>query len=178
MMTVVRTLITGVVEGVIKRFSGTGRAHEKFTDREYFQHYGFSSRPKPGAEGIVILKGNVVYLVGTDDRRYRITLDEGEVALYDDLGSVVRLQRGGTIRIAAPATVQVEAAQQVTIEAAQQVTVESADVSVTAQTATIAAPLTTLNGNLQVNGNINTTGSITLTTGTVVNAAGDILHHH
>lgn len=178
MIRTVRTVISDVVEGAIKRFSGAGRKNEQFAGREYFQHYGFSSRPKPGAEGLAIVQGNTIHLIATEDRRYRISLQEGEVALYDDQGSAVHLKRGGVIRIAAPGTVEIEAAQQVTVEAAQQVTIEGAAVNITAQTAAITAPAATINGNLQVNGNINTTGSITLTTGTVINAAGDVLHHH
>ncbi len=171
MTQLIRSIITDISEGEIKRFSGQGRSGERFLNREYFQHYGFTSRPHAGAEGIALIRGNVVYLIASDDRRYRISLEKGEVALHDDQGSVVHLKRGGTILISSGGTVQVEAAQQVTIEAAQQVTIDSEAVSVTAQSATITAPEATLNGDLQVNGNIFATGSVT-------NAAGGVLHNH
>ena len=90
----IRAIILSVAEGVIKRFSATGRAGETFTDREYFQHYGYSSRTLPGAEGIVLREGNHIIMIASDDRRYRVALEEGEVALYDDQGQVIHLKRG------------------------------------------------------------------------------------
>lgn len=95
----IRAIIIFVLEGVIKRFSATGRAGESFCDREYFQHYGYTSRPKPGAEGVIFREGNHIIMVASDDRRYRIALDEGEVALYDDQGQVIKLKRGKEIHI-------------------------------------------------------------------------------
>ena len=55
---------------------------------EHFQHYGFSSVPHPGAEGIgLAVGGSTDHMVvhGLDDRRYRPkALAEGEVCLYTD----------------------------------------------------------------------------------------------
>ncbi len=53
----IRGIIQSVFEGVIKRFTASGRADETITDREYFQHYGFTSRPLAGAEAIIIREG-------------------------------------------------------------------------------------------------------------------------
>lgn len=95
----VRGILLSMAEGVIKRFSATGRAGETFTDREYFQHYGYTSRPTPGAEGIIFREGNHIIMIASDDRRYRIALAEGEVALYDDQGQVIKLKRGKEVHI-------------------------------------------------------------------------------
>ncbi|MDG4475444.1 phage baseplate assembly protein domain-containing protein [Thiovibrio frasassiensis] len=95
----IRVRITSMWEGVIKRFSASGRAGETFTDREVFQHYGYTSRPLPGAEGIADKDGNHIVLVASDDRRYRIPIEEGEVALYDDQGMVIHLKRGKEVHI-------------------------------------------------------------------------------
>lgn len=68
---------------------------------EHFEPYGFTSCPKPGAEALVLFLGGdrshgVAVAVG--DRRYRLVgLDEGEVALFDDLGHKVHLTRGGIV---------------------------------------------------------------------------------
>lgn len=65
--------------------------------------YGFASRPKPGADAVVVyLGGNrgLGIVIATNDRRYQIELDEGEVALHDDLGSRVHLRRSGDIDLA------------------------------------------------------------------------------
>lgn len=91
----IRGIIQQVIEGVIKRFSASGRPDESIADREYFQHYGYTSRPLRGAEIIIICEGNHIVAIAGDDRRYRIALEEGEAALYDDLGQKVHLTRTG-----------------------------------------------------------------------------------
>jgi phage baseplate assembly protein V len=96
---VIRGIIQHVIEGVIKRFTAAGRAGETIADREYFQHYGFTSRPLAGAEGIIICEGNHVVMIASDDRRYRIALEDGEVCLYSDEGDHIRLKRGKEIYI-------------------------------------------------------------------------------
>jgi len=100
--------VSGVLHK-IARFTASGRPGEKISDRELFQHYGFASRPKTGAEGIVIREGNHLVMVADDDRRYRIALESGEVALYTDEGDKVHLKRSGTIEITATAQVNVSA---------------------------------------------------------------------
>jgi len=94
-----RVVISALREGVIKRCDASGIAGEQFLDRESFQHYGVASSPLPGGEGIMIGIGNVFYLIAEDDRRYRISLANGEVALYTDEGDKIHLQRGKIIEI-------------------------------------------------------------------------------
>jgi phage gp45-like len=93
----IRGIVKSVVEGVIKRFTASGRPDETISDREYLQHYGYTSRPLAGAEIIIIREGNHYLAIASDDRRYRISLKEGEVALYDDLGQKVHLTRDGIV---------------------------------------------------------------------------------
>lgn len=66
-------------------------------DVERFQDYGFTSRPHPEAEAIVACMGGLrshSVIIAVDDRRFRLkNLQEGEVALYDDLGNLVKLGR-------------------------------------------------------------------------------------
>lgn len=67
---------------------------------ERFQNYGFTSHPKPGAEGILAcVSGNRDHgvVIVMDDRRFRLHLEEGEAALYDDLGHKVHLTRAGIV---------------------------------------------------------------------------------
>ena len=68
-------------------------------DVEHFQHYGFTSVARPGAEGIALAIGGSTghtIVINVDDRRFRLTsLHQGEVALYDDLGHKVHLTREG-----------------------------------------------------------------------------------
>ncbi len=64
---------------------------------EVLRQYGFTSVPHAGAEAVVLAAGGVRahgLVIAIDDRRYRLTgLKAGEVALYDDLGNLVKLGR-------------------------------------------------------------------------------------
>lgn len=93
----IRGIIVSIAEGVIKRFTASGRSDETISDREYFQHYGYTSRPKAGAEIIIIREGGHFVAVASDDRRYRIAMADGEVSLYDDLGQKIHLTRTGIV---------------------------------------------------------------------------------
>lgn len=71
-------------------------------DGEQFQHYGFSSAPLPGAEYIVIpVGGNSKHsvVVASEDGRYRLQLQDGEVSLYTDEGDYVHMKRGRMIEV-------------------------------------------------------------------------------
>ncbi|QQQ19665.1 phage baseplate assembly protein [Brevundimonas vitis] len=107
-----RFLLTLVDDsGPVQRLQGEVLDGEVLDRVERVQDYGLSSRPAPGAEGILIAvagsRGQGV-VVGLGDRRVRIALIEGEVALHDDLGQVVHLTRDG-IRVASPIRVEIEA---------------------------------------------------------------------
>lgn len=62
---------------------------------EHMQNYGFTSHPLGGDVAVAFLGGNreqgIVLVV--DDRRYRIPLQAGEVAIYDDQGNKIELLR-------------------------------------------------------------------------------------
>jgi len=92
---IIRGRVVETSEGVIKRFAADGLVNVE--DREYFQHYGFTSRPKAGAEIIYLLDGNIVIAFASDDRRYRLRIEEGEAAIHDDLGQKVHLTREGIV---------------------------------------------------------------------------------
>lgn len=69
---------------------------------ELFQHYGFTSAPLAGAEYIAIpVGGNSKHtvVVASEDGRYRVTLKDGEVALYSDEGDYVHLKRGRVVEV-------------------------------------------------------------------------------
>lgn len=65
---------------------------------EHFEPYGFTSRPKTGAEAVVLQVGGTSHpvCIVAADRRYRVTgLAEGEVCIHDDQGQSVTLKRDG-----------------------------------------------------------------------------------
>ncbi|MGI1672218.1 MAG: phage baseplate assembly protein [Neptuniibacter sp.] len=71
---------------------------------EHFEPFGFTSHPESGAEGIVLaFNGNtshtVVFCVG--DRRYRLQVEEGEVAIYNRHGDKVHIKDDRTIDVTA-----------------------------------------------------------------------------
>jgi phage gp45-like len=96
---VIRGIIQSVDEGVIKRFTASGRPDETIADRESFQHYGYTSRPLSGAEGIIINNGGAFVMIAEDDRRYRIGIEAGEVSIYTDEGDHIRFKRDKEIYI-------------------------------------------------------------------------------
>ncbi len=72
-------------------------ADETIDDIPIIQQYGFSSGPLPGSEAVAVFLGgqrdNGV-IIATDDRRYRIKVLNGEVAIYTDEGDSIHLKRG------------------------------------------------------------------------------------
>jgi phage baseplate assembly protein V len=190
-MKIVRSVISSIIEGAIKIFSGSGRADESFVKREFFQHYGFTSRPISGSEGLVIRDGNLVFLIATDDRRYRLSIDDGEVAIYSNTGDFIHLKQGNTIHISTNGKLQAEAAQEADIT--------SPVVKVNAATScTITAPTIQLKGAVQVTGAITATGNVNAPSfiapgatvgmsistsgnitaaGTIIDSAGNTNHH-
>jgi len=127
----IRGIVIAVIEGFIKLFSASGRTDESFDQREYFQHYGFTSRPLPGAEIIIIREGNHILAIGSDDRRYRLSIVEGEVALYTDEGDKIHLMRNKTIHIVSGNKLIADIANEVDIntKAAKVVATTSCDVT-------------------------------------------------
>lgn len=112
--------------GPVQRAQGEGLKGEVLDRLERMMDYGLSSRPHPGAEGLIVSvagsRGNGVVLA-LGDRRYRLALEEGEVALHDDLGQVVHLTREG-IRIASPSRVEIEAPE-ISLSAGTEMTLAS-----------------------------------------------------
>jgi len=74
-------------------------ADETADNVEHFEPYGFTSRPRAGAEALaVFLDGDRSHgiTVVVADRRYRLTgLEEGDVALHDDKGQSIVLGADG-----------------------------------------------------------------------------------
>ncbi|MBI5550753.1 MAG: phage baseplate assembly protein [Desulfobacterales bacterium] len=157
MMQMIRGKLQAVTEGVIKRFSALGRVAERFVNREYFQHYGFTSRPLAGAEMIVLKQGNVVIAIASDDRRYRLAIVDGEAALHDDQGQAVHLKRDKKVHVYGTDEAIVDAAVSATVTAPQVTVVASTQVTMT-------TPLVAISGNLTVGGTAVVTGALSSVT--------------
>jgi phage baseplate assembly protein V len=69
-------------------------------DYPHYEPYGMTARPKAGAEAVVLnVNGDrsVPLVLCVADRRFRIELEEGEVAIYDDQGAYLKLSRSGIV---------------------------------------------------------------------------------
>ncbi|PTQ68136.1 phage baseplate assembly protein [Pseudomonas sp. GV071] len=107
---------------------------------ELFQHYGFTSAPLAGAEFIAVpVGGNSRHtvVVASEDGRYRITLQDGEVALYSDEGDRVHLKRGRVVEVVTQ-TLLVSAGQKVRFD----------------------TPLLEVSGQVQVSGDISSAAEV------------------
>ena len=74
--------------------------------------YGFSYRPHPGAQTYLLFPSGdrshgIAIVIG--DKQYNMDIAEGEVALHDDEGNYVHIQRGGKIEVNAAAEITLKA---------------------------------------------------------------------
>ena len=100
---------------------------------ERFQNYGLTSVPHAGAEALVVFAGGLRshgVVLAVEDRRYRLTgLEDGEVALFDDLGNVIKLGR-----------------EAVSVTAVTRLTVDAPTVEVTADSVMVTSDSIRLGG--------------------------------
>jgi phage baseplate assembly protein V len=131
-----------------------GEARERV---ERWGSYGFTSVPHPGADALVIFvagERSHGVAVCVDNREFRLTgLQGGEVALYDDLGNVVKLGRS-ELTVTGVTKVRV-LAPDVEIVAESSITLDAPEVLVSADAITLVGEVL-VNGNIEING----TGSI------------------
>lgn len=152
---------------------------------EHLEPYGWTSHPLAGCEQLVgNLGGNSgrAVVIISSDRRHRIVIDEGEVAIYHHTGDFVHLKNGGEIHVKAASKVFVETPL---VECSQNLHVlGNITVDGTAQIQGAVTMLNTLNvamsatlqAGLSVAGNTTSTGNFT-TSGQVV-AGGVSLRSH
>lgn len=123
---IARGVIKSVKESANLRAQATLLAEETLENLEMIQEYGYTSKPLAGAEAVVIFPAgdrSHGLIIATGDRRYRLQVQAGEVALYDDQGSKVHLKRDNTIEVSCSTKVLlttplVEASQDLTVKGA------------------------------------------------------------
>jgi len=143
-------------------------AGEVRDELEHIEPYGFSSEPITDGKAeafVMFLDGNrsngIVFCVA--DRRYRITnMESGEVAIFDDQGQKVYLQRGGIL---------LETPKNLTAKVGGSTTLTSSG------NVDITAPQTTIHGPLTVDGPISGKSGMAIT-GDDVTADGISLKNH
>ena len=133
--------------GVVRRVTDTnGRQQlqvellkdELRDDIEHMQNYGFTSHAKGGDVAVAFIGGNREQgiVLAVDDRRYRLVLQAGEVAMYDDLGNKVELLR-----------------DMVKVTAVQHTEVQAPTIKMIGEIEMV--------GNVKIQGNIDSTGTVT-----------------
>lgn len=114
---VVLTLIK--LASAIQLVQAEALAGETLQDNELMQHYGYTSAPPAGTQGIVIpLGGKTAHgvIIATEHGDYRFKLQEnGEVALYTDEGDHIYFKRGRILEIETE-TLLVKASTKVRLE--------------------------------------------------------------
>jgi len=135
--------------GPVHRAQVRGFPPETIDNMPVAQIYGLASHAMAGTDAVAIFasgdRSNGV-IIATGNQKYRLrNLKPGEVALYDNAGSVVQLAAGGNVAITCTGTV-----------------------TVTADSVTVAAPTIFLRGkggaagNLAIIGNVGISGDLTV----------------
>lgn len=136
---------------------------------EHFEPYGFTSRVKQGAEAIGAFfngdRSHGVVLV-TADRRFRLHVEEGEVAVFDDQGQKVVLKRDGIL---------VETPKNLTATVGgNAVATVSGTTTLNSGAVTIDAPSVHITGTLSVDKLIKGTGGLAVSGGSGAAVTGSI----
>ncbi len=124
-----RAVIASIDDGGgLQRLQLKALADEVMDLRERFQEYGFSSRPHPGAEAVLVSLGgnrtNTV-VIAVDDRRYRLkSLGKGDVALYSSGENYLILRANGDIEAHAPGNLTASVAGDASVVAGGEARVE------------------------------------------------------
>lgn len=136
---------------------------------EHFEPYGFTSRVKEGAEAIGAFfngdRSHGIVLV-TADRRFRLHVEEGEVAVFDDKGQKVVLKRDG-ILVETPKNLTATVGGNAVATVKGTTTLKSGAV-------TIDAPSVHITGTLSVDGHIKGTGGLAVSGGSGAAVTGSI----
>lgn len=89
---------TGVITARGTHGLGETDGHE--LESETAWHFGFYSRPKDGARGVVLKadgQGNTSFLVCYRDKQYELSLEKGEVGMKSAFDSYVLLDQDGHV---------------------------------------------------------------------------------
>lgn len=124
---------------------------------ERFQNYGFTAKPHPGAEGVVVFVGgnrDHGLCIVVDDRRYRLKgLEDGEVAIYTDEGDKIHLKRNRVIEVTTE-TFRVNAGTKFEINTPLFEVNAEDEAKITAPLFTVDAAESNFSGNVSAEGNV------------------------
>lgn len=124
-----RRAIHAIARGVLRKAHDGSKMQEVDLDLmhgemksgvEHWHPYGITTVPKAGAEALVVFPGgnrSHGIVIACADRRYRLTgLEEGDIALHDDSGQMVKLGRSG-MELSSPQPISVKSSAGISLEA-------------------------------------------------------------
>lgn len=161
-MLVQRSVLTRVkYDGKIRLLQVKVPGGQELADIEHLEPFGFTSHAPAGAECLVLaFGGNGSHSVGLQvgDRRYRMVIEEGDVAIYNQNADYLRLKNDGTATLKSSTKVIVDSPQ---VEMTGTLKVAGATTLESTLNVALAATLSTSM----------TTPAATITTGTITTAA-------
>lgn len=175
-----RSVLASVIRTTkIQLVSGEGLAGEQLDRLELFQHFGFTSAPPKGTQGIVLPLGgrsSAAVVISTEHGSYRFQLlADGEACVYNQWGDFVHLRQDRTIHVVSQAKVLIET-DQVEVNAATRAVVNTLAATINADdTVEINTAELTINASAGVH--INTPAvacSANITAGANITAAGEV----
>ena len=135
---------------------------------EHFEPYGWTSKAKAGAACLGLFfngdRSHGVVAV-TADRRYRLQVAEGEVAIFDDQGQRVYLKRDG-IDVVTPKNLTATVGGSMSAEVTGNVTLKAPQ--------TMIESNVSITGTLSVTGQISGTGGMTVSGGSGASVTGSL----
>jgi len=93
----VKTITTAVKK--FMRVDFEGLVDEEIENRMLLQQYGLQSRPREGARLVAFQQGTQIIVVASDDKEYRMSLEDGDVVLYSNEETFVKLGGSGGIEV-------------------------------------------------------------------------------
>lgn len=123
-----RRLLRGVLrrlkQGKMTYFQADGRHGETFNNGEFGQHFGFASRPHPGAECWILTIGgddsHALTLADADrDHPCPVELEYGDACLYNSEGDYVHVKADRTIEVSAEEKITIRSNAEIAFSAPQ-----------------------------------------------------------
>lgn len=153
-----RKVMMMVANGIIEVVTNSGAPQQKAKlslfagelreNFDLFQDYGFTSRPLDGAEAVAVCVGGSRdngLVIATEDSRYRVAVENGEVCIYTDEGDKVHFKRNNIIQVDCNTKLQINCPA----------------VQITHPNGSGSPVLLQVDGNIVANGNIDASGNIT-----------------
>ena len=96
-----RAILTSITPGTpVQLVQAEALKDEQLEAAELFQHFGFTSTPPAGTQLVVLpLGGQTAHsvVVATEHGAYRLAVKQGEVCVYSQWGSFIKLKEGRII---------------------------------------------------------------------------------